>query len=326
MDLTRALERPAPPEEPEERSGRRLRHHPRGRIARKEQRAGFLFASPWLLGLILLTTGPMIASVLLGITNWNLISSPRWVGLQNYRDMVGDYNFLQSVKVTLYYTVLAVPLYQVAGLILALLLNQRVRGMYLIRTILFLPSVLSGVAVAALWVSLLNPDLGVVNGVLRAIGIHDPPRWLESPHWAIPAIVLMGLWGVGGTSIIYLAGLQNIPPALYNAARVDGAGAWQQFRNVTLPLLTPTLLFTLLIGLIDSFQVFDTAYVLGGSRGGQGGSLLFYVLNIWNEAFRNGRFGYASALAWVLVVASAIVIVAIFITSKWWVYYESEDA
>jgi len=326
MDLTRAFERPAPSEEPEERGRRRSRRQKRGRIARKEQRAGFLFASPWLLGLILFTTGPMIASVLLGITNWNLISSPRWVGLQNYRDMVGDYNFLQSVKVTLFYTVLAVPLYQVAGLTLALLLNQRVRGMYLIRTILFLPSVLSGVAVAALWVSLLNPDLGVVNGVLRAIGIHDPPRWLESPHWAIPAIVLMGLWGVGGTSIIYLAGLQNIPPALYNAARVDGAGAWQQFRSVTLPLLTPTLLFTLLIGLIDSFQVFDTAYVLGGSRGGQGGSLLFYVLNIWNEAFRNGRFGYASALAWVLVVASAIVIVAIFITSKWWVYYESEDA
>src|SRR5947208_2702829 len=183
MDLTRAFERPAPSEEPEERGRRRSRRQKRGRIARKEQRAGFLFASPWLLGLILFTTGPMIASVLLGITNWNLISSPRWVGLQNYRDMVGDYNFLQSVKVTLFYTVLAVPLYQVAGLTLALLLNQRVRGMYLIRTILFLPSVLSGVAVAALWVSLLNPDLGGVNQGLRALGIDDPPRWLATPAW-----------------------------------------------------------------------------------------------------------------------------------------------
>jgi multiple sugar transport system permease protein len=306
--------------------GRRPSRSARGRISRSEERAALLFSSPWLVGLIVFTVGPILASVLLSITNWNLISSPRLVGLANYRDMVHDHNFWQSVRVTLYYTALAVPLYQVAGLALALLLNQRVRGMYLFRTILFLPSVLSGVAVAALWVSLLNPDLGVVNDTLRSIGIHDPPRWLDSPHWAVPAIVLMGLWGVGGGAIIYLAGLQNIPPALYNAAKVDGAGTWQRFRHVTIPLLTPTLLFTLLIGLINAFQVFDTAFVLGGGRGGQSGSLLFYVLNIWNEGFRNGRFGYASALAWVLVVAAALVIVAIFVTSRWWVYYESEDA
>jgi multiple sugar transport system permease protein len=295
-------------------------------MAKREERAAFLFSSPWLLGLILFVIGPIIASVALSVTNWNLISSPRLVGLRNYRDMIDDRNFWQSIRVTLTYTVLAVPLYQVAGLALALLLNQRVRGMYLFRTILFLPSVLSGVAVAALWVSLLNPDLGVVNQVLRGIGIDDPPRWLASPTWAVPAIVLMGLWGVGGGAIIYLAGLQNIPPALYNAARIDGAGRWQAFRHITLPLLTPTLLFTLLIGLIEAFQVFDTAFVLGGSRGGTRGSLLFYVLNIWNEGFRNGRFGYASALAWVLVLAAAVVIVLIFVTSSRWVYYESEEA
>jgi multiple sugar transport system permease protein len=295
-------------------------------MSRREERAGFLFASPWLLGVILLVLGPILASVALSLTNWNLISSPRLLGVENYRTMIHDANFWQSVRVTLTYTVLAVPLYQVAGLALALLLNQRVRGMYLFRTILFLPSVLSGVAVAALWVSLLNPDLGVVNQVLRAIGIDDPPRWLASPSWAVPAIVLMGLWGVGGGAIIYLAGLQNIPPSLLAAARIDGAGAWQTFRQITLPLLTPTLLFTLLIGLIEAFQVFDTAFVLGGSRGGTRGSLLFYVLNIWNEGFRNGRFGYASALAWVLVVAAAIVIVLVFVTSSRWVYYESEEA
>jgi len=226
--------------------------------------------------------------------------------------------------VTLFYASLSVPLYLVLGLSLAILLNQRVRGMYMFRTILFLPTVLSGVAVAALWVSLLNPDLGVVNQVLRAIGIDDPPRWLLSPTWAVPAIVLMGLWGIGGGAIIYLAGLQNIPPALYQAARVDGANAWQTFRHITLPLLTPTLLFTLLIGLIEAFQVFDTAFVLGGSRGGTRGSLLFYVLNLWNEGFRNGRFGYASALAWVLVIVAAIVILLVFKTSSRWVYYESE--
>lgn len=306
--------------------GRRRARVARGRVSRREERAGFLFASPWLLGVVLLVVGPIVASVLLSITNWNLISSPKWVGLENYRDMLDNRNFWQSVRVTLFYTVLAVPLYQVAGLALALLLNQRVRGMYLFRTILFLPSVLSGVAVAALWVSLLNPDLGAVNQVLRAVGIDDPPRWLASPRWALPAIVLMGLWGVGGGAIIYLAGLQNIPPSLHSAARIDGAGPWQTFRHITLPLLTPTLLFTLLIGLIDAFQVFDTAFVLGGSRGGTRGSLLFYVLNIWNEGFRNGRFGYASALAWVLVIAVALVIVLIFVTSSRWVYYESEGA
>lgn len=296
----------------------------RGRMAKKEERAAFLFASPWLLGTILFVAGPILASVALSLTNWNLISSPRFIGAVNYGDMIEDRNFWQSIRVTLTYTVLAVPLYQVAGLALALLLNQRVRGMYLFRTILFLPSVLSGVAVAALWVSLLNPDLGIVNQALRALGVDDPPRWLSSPDWAVPAIVLIGLWGVGGSAIIYLAGLQNIPPALYNAARIDGAGTWQMFRTITLPLLTPTLLFTLLIGLIEAFQVFDTAFVLGGSRGGTRGSMLFYVLNIWNEGFRSGRFGYASALAWVLVLAAAAVIVLIFVTSSRWVYYESE--
>ena len=296
----------------------------RSRISRKENRAGYLFALPWLIGLVVFLIGPIVASVLLSFTNWNLISPARWVGLENYRDMIHSREFWQSIKVTLFYAALSVPLYLVLGLSLAILLNQRVRGMYMFRTILFLPTVLSGVAVAALWVSLLNPDLGVVNQVLRAIGIDDPPRWLLSPTWAVPAIVLMGLWGIGGGAIIYLAGLQNIPPALYQAARVDGANAWQTFRHITLPLLTPTLLFTLLIGLIEAFQVFDTAFVLGGSRGGTRGSLLFYVLNLWNEGFRNGRFGYASALAWVLVIVAAIVILLVFKTSSRWVYYESE--
>jgi ABC-type sugar transport system permease subunit len=306
--------------------GGHWRRAARSSATRKEERAGFLFASPWLIGVVLFLIGPIVASGLLSLTNWNLISSPRWVGLENYRTMIASDSFWQSIKVTLFYTVLAIPLYQVAGLALALLLNQRVRGMYLFRTILFLPAVLSGVAVAVLWVSLLNPDLGAVNQGLRAMGIDDPPRWLQSPTWAIPAVVLMGLWGVGGGAIIYLAGLQNIPPVLYQAAKMDGAGPWQTFRHITLPLLTPTLLFTLLIGLIEAFQVFDTAFVLGGgSQGGTRGSLLFYVLNLWNEGFRNGRFGYASALAWVLVVAAATVIVMIFRTSSRWVYYESGE-
>lgn len=293
-------------------------------MARQEEREGWLFASPWLLGTAIFLVGPVIASLVISLTDWNLISAPRFVGLDNYAEMLDSRAFWQSVRVTLAYVIIGLPLFQVAGLALALLLNLRLRGMYLFRTILFLPSVLSGVAVAVLWLQLLNPADGVVNQILRAVGVSDPPGWLSSPTWAVPAVVLMGLWGVGGGAIIYLAGLQNIPPHLYEAARIDGAGTWRSFRHVTLPMLTPTLLFTLLIGIIGAFQVFDIAYVLGGSRGGTRGSLLFYLLNLWNEGFRSGRFGYASALAWVLVVVAAVIIVAILRTSDRWVHDESE--
>jgi multiple sugar transport system permease protein len=297
---------------------------PRSRAAAREERDGYLFASPWLIGTLVFLVGPIVASVVISLTDWNLMTTPNFVGLDNYGNMITDRDFWQSVRVTLLFVVLALPLYQVAGLGLALLLNLRLRGMYLFRTILFLPSILSGVAVAVLWLQLLQPDAGIVNQLLRAIGISDPPGWLSSPTWAVPAVVLMGLWGVGGGAIIYLAGLQNIPPHLYEAARIDGAGTWQTFRRITLPLLTPTLLFTLLTGIIAAFQVFDIAYILGGNRGGARGSLLFYLLNIWNEGFRSGRFGYASALAWTLVVVAAIVIVLILRTSNRWVHDDAD--
>jgi multiple sugar transport system permease protein len=302
-----------------------VRHAPRGRMAQAEERAAYLFLLPWLLGLVLFLLGPIVASVLLSMTNWNIITQPDWVGLANYHEMLfEDRKFWQSMRVTLYYTVLAVPLGLVAGLAVSLLLNMRLRGMYLFRTILYLPSVISGVAVAVLWISLLNPELGAVNQFLRWVGVENPPRWLGSPTWAVPSLVLIGLWGVGGGAIIYLAGLQNIPPQLYEAAAIDGAGRWASFRHVTLPLLTPTLFFNLITGLIGAFQVFDTAFILGGSRGGASGALNFYLLNLWNEGFRNGRLGYASALAWVLVVLAAIVILVTFRTSDRWVYYETE--
>jgi multiple sugar transport system permease protein len=311
----------------------RSRRQSRSAAARREERDGYLFASPWLIGTLIFLVGPIVASVVISLTNWNLMTAPTFVGLDNYQDMVNDRDFWQSVRVTLLYVVLALPLYQVAGLALALLLNLRLRGMYLFRTILFLPAVLSGVAVAVLWLQLLQPEEGIVNQLLRAIGISDPPGWLASPGWAVPAVVLMGLWGVGGGAIIYLAGLQNIPPHLYEAARIDGAGMSQTFRRITLPLLTPTLLFTVLTGIIGAFQVFDIAYILGGSAGGSSGShggvrgsLLFYLLNIWDEGFRSGRFGYASALAWVLVVAAAIIIVLILKTSDRWVHDESDGS
>lgn len=295
----------------------------RGLIARKEQRAAYLFLSPWLIGLVAFWLVPIVASFLLSLSEYKIITPAEWVGLDNYREMVDDRTFWLSIRVTLKYVLMSVPLYIVCGLVLSLLLNLKIRGINLFRTILFLPSVLSGVAVAVLWVALLNPDVGALNEVLRALGIDDPPRWLDSPRWALPSVVLVGLWGIGGGAIIYLAGLQNVPAQLYEAALLDGAGPWQRFRYVTLPMLTPTLLFVLLTALIDAFQVFDLAFTLSrGQAGGVGDSLMFYLINLWNEAFVNREYGYASALAWVMVLAAAAVILVIFRTSGRWVYYE----
>jgi multiple sugar transport system permease protein len=268
--------------------------------------------------------GPIVASVLISLTDWNLMNPPRWVGTANYEKMLGDRDFYNSMRVTLKYVAISVPLYLVLGLALALLLNQRLKGMFIFRSILFMPSVIAGTAVAVLWSILLNPDAGIVNQFLRAIGISDPPRWLASTDWAVPAVVLMGVWGIGGGVIIYLAGLQNIPAHLYEAASIDGANGLQKFRHITLPMLTPTLFFQVITSLVAAFQVFDAAYVLSGRQGSRANALLFYLLNVYNEGFRSARFGYASALAWVLVVLAAIAITILFRTSERWVFYESE--
>lgn len=308
---------------PSSRSQRRL-----SEMARREELAAYLFLLLWLIGLLVFTLGPIVASIGISMTKWPLVSEPRWVGLENYRTMMSDRDFLHSVQVTLRYTVLSVPFYLVVGLALALLLNQKLKGIYVFRTILYLPSLLAGVAVAVLWSVMLHPELGVVNQALRVFGVTNPPYWLTSRVWAVPAVVLIGLWGIGYHAIIYLAGLQNIPPVLYDAAEIDGAGTWQKFRHVTLPMLTPTLFFQLIIGLVEAFQVFDVVYLLSGTRSGQGTTraLLFYLINLYNEGFRNGRFGYASALAWVLVILAAVAIIITFRTAERWVFYETGES
>jgi multiple sugar transport system permease protein len=295
-----------------------------GKLELREERAAYLFLLPWLIGVVFLLAGPIIASIFISFTKWNFSTAPIWVGLDNYQRLFfGDPDFYHSMGVTLRYTVMSVPLYMVAGLLLALVLNGKLRGMNFFRTVMFMPSVIAGTAVAVLWSMLLNPDVGVVNQVLRFIGIANPPRWLSSNDWALPAYVLMGLWSIGGGVIIYLAGLQNIPPHLYEAAEIDGANAIQKFLNITLPMLTPTIFFSLITSLIGSFQVFDGAYVLNG-RGARRGALLFYLLHLYNEGFRGARFGYASAMAWVLVILAAVAIVITFRTSERWVYYETD--
>lgn len=294
-----------------------------GKLALLEERAAYLFLLPWLLGLVLLLGVPVVASVFLSMTEWNLLNPPQWVGFQNYRDMFTDKDFYHSMAVTLKYLVLSVPIYLVAAMALALLLNQKLRGMYIFRTVMFMPSVIAGTAVAVMWSMMLNPDLGVINQVLQSIGIANPPRWLASNDWAVPAVILMGLWGIGGGTIIYLAGLQNIPPHLYEASDIDGANGIQKLLHITLPLLTPTIFFQLITGLVGAFQVFDVAYILSG-RGARRGALLFYLLNLYDEGFRGSRYGYASALAWVLVILATVSILITFRASERFVYYEGD--
>lgn len=295
---------------------------PLSKMALQEERAAYLFLLPWLLGFSVLLLFPILASIFLSFTKWNLLTPPVWVGLENYQDMIKDRDFYNSMGVTLKYILISVPIYSVTALGLSLLLNQKLKGIYVFRSVMFMPSVIAGTAVAVMFAMLLNPDAGVINQGLRAIGIANPPRWLASTDWAVPAVVLMGLWGIGGGTIIYLAGLQNIPPQLYEAAEIDGANEFQKFWTITLPLLTPTIFFSLITGLIAAFQVFDAAYVLNSRA--RRGALNFYLLNLYNEGFRESRFGYASALAWVLVIISAIAIVIIFRTSERWVYYETD--
>jgi multiple sugar transport system permease protein len=299
-----------------------------GRIARtsdlsSDEPAAWAFVGPWLSGLVLLIGLPVVVMGVISLTDWTLVSTPHFVGLDNYASMLSDRRFLQSVGVTARYTILSLPILLILGLGLALLLNQKLRGIGLFRTIMFVPSVLAGVAVAVLWLQILNPQFGILNQILRSLGVSSPPRWLSSPDWAVPAVVLTSVWTVGGGAIIYLAGLQNIPAHLYEAAEIEGAGALQKFRHITLPMLSPTLFFLFITTLIGSFQVFDVAFVLGGSRGSSG-SLLFYLLNLWNEGFRSGRLGYASALGVVFVAVAAGIILFAIRASERFVYYETK--
>lgn len=261
----------------------------------------------------------------MSFTNWNLLFPTTWVGLDNYEEMfTDDYRFWGSLRTSGYYLILSVPIYLVVGLSAALLLNQRVWGIRMFRTILFMPSVLSGVAVAALWMLLLNGQNGAINTVLRNLGVANPPQWFTDPSWAVPAIVIVGLWGVlGNGAIIYLAGLQNISPVMYEAAMIDGAGAWRRFWSITIPLLTPTLFFMLLVSIIGAFQVFDTAFTIDGGRSGD--SLRFYLLYLWQAGFRDGRLGYAAALSMILLVIGTVVVLVLLKTQDRWVHYEDGE-
>ncbi len=283
---------------------------------------GYLFAGPWILGFLALQLGPIVASAWLSLNRWDLLTPSQYVGLQNYLHLPQDALFVKSLLVTSQYVVVAVPLELAVALLLAVLVNGERPLMYFFRGVFFVPSVTTGVAVALLWRWLFNPEFGLVNYLLSLVGIRGP-LWLGSEVWALPALILMGLWGVGSTMLIYLAALQGVPQQYYEAAEMDGASRLRQFLSITIPLISSTIFFTLIMGIISSFQVFTTAWVM--TRGGPHYATYFYVLHLYTQAFRSMNMGYASALAWVLLAIIMAITLMQFKLSGHWVYYEGQE-
>ena len=291
-----------------------------GQIFLREEIAGWVFVAPWLIGFIIFTAGPFLASVYLSTLDWDLLGTPKFVGFGNYVKMfTDDPRYIASLKNTFTYVFVSVPLRQILALAIAVLLSQELRGISVYRTVFYLPAVTSGVATSILWGQVFGYHMGIVNALLARIGI-EPIPWLTSLQWALPTLIFISLWNVGQTFIIYLAGLKGVPLHFYEAAEVDGASVWQRFVKITLPLITPTIFFNTVMGFIGSFKVFTQAYVMTG--GGPADRTLFYVLYLYYKAFRDFRMGYASAMAWVLFIIILIFTLIQINLSNRWVYYE----
>lgn len=291
---------------------------------RREALEGVLYLSPWIIGFLVFVAGPLLASAYLSFTKYNVLRPPEWIGLQNYiYAFTKDELFLPSIWRTFYYALLLVPLAMIGSLLAAVLLNQNLVGVTTWRTLYFLPTLTPLVAAALLWRWMLNPDVGLVNFLLSKVGI-DGPGWLSSTTWAIPALVLIGLWGsVGGSRmIIFLAGLQDVPKELLEAAEIDGAGTWTKFWRVTLPLITPTVFFNLVLGIIFALRTFESAFV--ATAGGPARATWFISLHIYQNAFVSFDMGYASALSWLFFVILFVFTYIQFRTSAGWVYYAGE--
>lgn len=296
-----------------------------GSLRRQEAIQGLLLVSPWIVGLVVFTIGPIIASFYLSFTDYNVLKPPTFVGIQNYiTALTSDRLFPIAVGRTVYYVVLTVPAVILGSLGLALLLNRGARGTNLFRTMFFMPSLIPVVASAVLWVWIFQPQVGLLNFLLHVVGIQGP-SWLGEPSSALPSLALITLWGsVGGTTmIIFLAGLQGVPQEMYDSAAIDGAGNWRKFLNVTLPLISPTLLFNLVLGIIGAFQVFSITYV--ATQGGPAYATWFYVYYLYQQGFNYYHMGYASAMAWIfLVIVLSFTYLQVRMSQNW-VYYEGEE-
>ena len=291
-------------------------------VARREAIWGYVFISPWLIGFFAFSLGPLLSVLYFSLTKYSVLAPPVWVGFENYLQIfTGDPLFWTSLYNTVYYVVFAVPLEVVLAFVIALLLNGKIRGLAVYRTLFYVPVVVPSVASSVLWVWLLDPQLGILKFLLSLVGVSSPD-WLQSEIWSKPAIVSLGVWYLGTYMIIYLAGLQGIPRHLYEAAAIDGASWWSKLWTVTIPMLTPTIFFNLLMGIINSFQVFAFAYIM--TNGGPLNSTLFYVLYIYQHAFQYFEMGYATALSTILLL---IVLAATLLVMRWsqsWVYYEGQ--
>ena len=301
-----------------------MAHKPRFHLSQRarEEIAAYLFLSPWIIGFLIFTLGAMAFSLALSFTKTDLLTSIHFVGFDNYQKLWSDRFVGQALKVTTIYTFTTVPIGTILALLIAVLLNQEIKGRGLFRTIYYLPSVVSGVAVAILWQWIYHPEFGLINAMLGFVGI-DGPRWLFSREWALPALIIMALWGVGGSMLIFLAGLQGIPTELYDAAHVDGANAWRRFNHVTIPMLTPTIFFVVILSIIASYQVFTNAFVM--TEGGPGSATLMLVLLLYRVAFEQFKFGYASAIAWLIFAIIMVFSLLVIRSSSFWVYYAGDE-
>ena len=288
---------------------------------RRENRSGYLFLAPWLIGLVFITIGPMIASAYLSFTNYDILSSPKWIGLDNYIQMfTADPRFLQALKVTFTYVWVSVPLMLVFALLLAVALNEGIKGLGFYRAVFYLPSLLgANVAIAILWRQVFGGQ-GILNGALGAIGIQGP-NWIADPAYAIVSLIALHLWTFGSAMVIFLAGLRQIPKDLYEAASVDGANRIRQFFSISLPMLTPVIFFNVVLNVISSFQAFTPAFIISQGTGGPVDSTLFYSLYLYIKGFKELNMGYAAAMAWVLLIIIAIQAAFLFWTSRKWVFY-----
>ncbi len=292
-----------------------------GALIRREAFTAYGFLLPNLLGFLAFTFLPVIAALLISFTEWDLLRQASWIGLDNYTRLVSDPLFHRVLRNTLLYVLGTVPVQMMLALLIALALNQRIPGQTFFRTAFFMPVVASTVAVALVWRWIYHADFGLLNSFLYAIGVTDPPSWLSSTTWALPAIIIMSVWQqIGFSMVLFLAGLQGVPQSLYEAATIDGAGPFARFRFITLPLLSSTTFFVLLIGIINSFQVFDQALVM--TNGGPANATNTIVFNIYRYGFQFFQMGYAAAMAWVLFAIIFIVTVVQFRYQRNWVHYD----
>jgi multiple sugar transport system permease protein len=287
----------------------------------KNNWVGYMFLTPWLIGLLCLTAFPMSFSLYLAFTKYDLLTAPKWIGIQNFVDMYHDEKYLKSVTVTLKYVLISVPLSLSFGLAVALLLNRGIKGLRIYRAIYYVPSLFGGsVAIGLLWRQIFGGE-GLINSILQRLGI-EGMNWIATPSTALYTLVVLSVWQFGSSMVIFLAGLKQIPTDLYESATIDGAGSWRQFGSITFPLLTPIIFFNLVMQIIHAFQAFTSAYVVSGGGGGPLNSTLYYTLYLYQKGFTQFEMGYAAAMAWVLLAVIAFVTSLIFVTSGRWVYYQ----